>query len=448
MNLPQPFLDQLKQLLSDEERTVFVQALEDDIPVSIRLNPFKKTTAGNSVRVPWCETGYYLPERKKFTFDPLFHAGTYYVQEAGSMLIEQALKQHADLTQPLKVLDLCASPGGKTTHLLSLISEESLLVSNEVIGSRIPALEQNVIKWGTANCIITQNDPEAFEDFSQKFDVIVIDAPCSGEGMFRKHDHAVNEWSPDNVNLCSVRQQRILENVWPALKENGLLLYSTCTFNLQENEQNIRQFLNEHAGDSLRLELTPDWKIKELNYEGVFGYRMMPHLTKSEGFFLSVIRKTETAEREGKIRNQIKPKDLLNWNEFILNPADFSGIEFKQQQYIFPKKYIDFLATCQHELYVRYFGTEIGEVKGTDFIPSQALAQSNHLNAETFRKSELTLADAIRFLQKEAIHSAHSEKGIELVTYQNHPLGFVKNLGNRTNNLFPKNWRILSKQVG
>lgn len=449
MQLPKEFIDQLSEILEPKEQVEFISALEDELPVSIRINPFK-TDTGNFVSLPrilWTNLGYYLPERKKFTFDPLFHAGTYYVQEAGSMLIEQALKQHADLNLPLKVLDLCASPGGKSTHLLSLISEESILVSNEVIGNRIPALEQNIIKWGASNCILTQNDPEAFESFSQKFDIIIVDAPCSGEGMFRKHDYAISEWNPNNVHLCSLRQQRILENVWPALKENGLLLYSTCTYNLEENEKNISKFLNSREGLSLRLEHHETWKIKASNYEGVHGYRMMPHLTQSEGFFLSVIRKTESEKPDGKIKVQVKPKNVLNWQNYIRGAENFEGIESKNLQYIFPKKELGFLAACLNELSVRYFGTEIGELKGKDFIPSQALAQSNFLNRESFTLTELSQEQAVRYLQKEAIQSTHTKKGIELTTYQNQALGFIKNLGNRTNNLFPKNWRILSRII-
>lgn len=413
-------------------------------PSSIRTNPFKNCWLEKSGKIPWCANGYYLPERKKFTFDPLFHAGTYYVQEAGSMLIEQALKQLVDLNQPIRVLDLCASPGGKTTHLLSLISKDSVLVSNEVIGSRIPALEQNVIKWGTSNCIVTQNDPEVFEDFGQQFDVIVIDAPCSGEGMFRKHDHAITEWSLENVNLCSARQQRILENVWPALKENGLILYSTCTYNLAENENNIAQFLENHPGESLRLQMPDSWNVKENKFHGVHGYRMMPHLAQSEGFFLSVIKKIEDADTDHKVKNQLKPKDLLDWKKLVKEPDQFTGLEFNNFQFLFPTAQLDFLAACKRELYVRYCGTEVGEVKGNDFIPSQALALCNHLNLSAFRQTELSLDQAIKYLQKGTVLSSSGEKGIELVTFQNCPLGFIKNLGSRSNNLYPKNWRILS----
>lgn len=446
MNLPEAFKEQIKDILSEDEISLFVDALESEKPISIRINPRKSKSFPDLKKIPWCETGYYLPERKKFTFDALFHAGTYYVQEAGSMLIEQALKQHVDLNEPLKVLDLCASPGGKSTHLLSLISDESILVSNEVIGTRIAALEQNLIKWGTSNFIITQNDPEAFSDFSESFDVIVIDAPCSGEGMFRKHDHASDEWSEGNVSLCAARQQRILEAAWPALKENGLLLYSTCTYNLQENEKNIRQFLDENEGESLSLTLDENWKIKSTFFENIHGYRMMPHLTDSEGFFLSVIQKKEShSNRRNKLT--IKTKDLLDWKKFITQSEQFLGFEFKNQQHIFPKSGIDFLDVCLKELYVKYFGIEIGELKGKDFIPAEALALSNHLNLEDFEKCEVNQDNALRYLQRDSIVSTNPATGIQLVTFENYPLGFIKNIGNRSNNLFPKNWRILSKQV-
>lgn len=447
MNLPAEFLVYLNSVLNEQEIQSFTESLTKQLPVSIRVNPQKKYAAANLQRVLWCDSGYYLPERKKFTFDPMFHGGAYYVQEAGSMLIEQAMKQHADLHEPLRVLDLCASPGGKSTHLLSLISDESMLVSNELISSRIPALEQNIIKWGTANCIVTQNDPEVFSKFSQAFDVIVIDAPCSGEGMFRKHDHAVEEWSESNVNLCAARQQRILENAWPALKENGLLLYSTCTFNLKENEENIAAFLNEHAGESLSLELPAAWNIKSTCHSGIQGYRMMPHLTGSEGFFLTVIRKKEEERSPKKIKTLVKSKDLTDWKKYIVHAENFIGVEFKNLQFIFPKNGLEFLTACLNELRVVYFGIELGEVKGKDFIPSQALAQSNHLIESVFEICEVSEENALRFLQKDAIVSTNSTPGIQLVTFQNLPLGFIKNLGNRSNNLFPKNWRILNKQV-
>ena len=279
MQLPESFLKSLSSVLPEPEVNLFTDALRQDIPVSVRLNPNKVSDLNFGARVPWCDLGFYLTERPKFIFDPDFHAGAYYVQEAGSMLLEQALKQHVNLSQSIKVLDLCASPGGKSTHVLSLISDESLLVSNEVIHSRIQALEQNLIRWGTSNFIITQNDPGAFSTFNDQFDVILVDAPCSGEGMFRKHAHAVSEWSEQNVIHCAARQNRILEDVWPALKEDGLLIYSTCTYNMQENENNLHNFMANHEGVSLKLNLPQEWNVLESKHDQVFGYRMMPHRT-------------------------------------------------------------------------------------------------------------------------------------------------------------------------
>src|SRR5436190_23182745 len=215
---------------------------------SIRINPFK-SSAEKLIHdsrltihenIPWCEHGYYLKERPSFTFDPLFHAGCYYVQEASSMFLEQALKQTVDLSKPLRVLDLCAAPGGKSTHIQSLISPGSLLVSNEVIKSRCNILKDNIIKWGCNNVVVTNNDPKDFARLENYFDVIVVDAPCSGSGLFRRDEEAIGEWSENNVQLCSQRQQRIIADVWPALKKEGILIYSTCSYSKDEDENIIK----------------------------------------------------------------------------------------------------------------------------------------------------------------------------------------------------------------
>ena len=182
------------QLLTDWE--AFLASHQVSPPVSIRINP-KKSKAIHVARIPWTEYGYYLDARPSFTLDPSFHAGSYYVQDASSMFLEQAVKQSLDLSQPLRVLDLCAAPGGKSTHLLSLISPGALLIANEVIGTRATILSENIQKWGHANVIVTHNDPEDFQRLPGYFDAIVVDAPCSGEGLFRKDPEAMNEWSPE-----------------------------------------------------------------------------------------------------------------------------------------------------------------------------------------------------------------------------------------------------------
>ncbi|GAB3814418.1 hypothetical protein GCM10028895_07510 [Pontibacter rugosus] len=226
-----------------------------------------------------------LPTRTSFfTLDPLLHAGAYYVQEASSMFLEQALKQSIDLDESLHVLDLCGAPGGKSTHLASLISKDSLLVANEVIRSRASILAENVTKWGSGNVLVTSNDPREFSRLPDFFDVMVIDAPCSGEGMFRKDHAAVGEWSEENVNLCAQRQQRILMDVWDALKPGGLLIYSTCTWNEKENEENIAWLAAQEGVESIKLEVQPEWGIIPTQLNGLEGYRFYPHRVQGEGF--------------------------------------------------------------------------------------------------------------------------------------------------------------------
>ena len=282
----------------------FEEALQQPSPVSIRYNPYKKTSHKLGEQVPWAKEGRYLHERPSFTLDPTFHGGAYYVQEGSSLFLEQAVKQSVDLTQPLRVLDLCAAPGGKSTHLLSLLNKESLLVANEVIRSRAAILSENIQKWGHCNVLVTNCDPHQFQHLEGYFDLIVLDAPCSGEGLFRKDKNAMDEWSVNNVELCAQRQQRIIADVWPALKENGVLIYSTCTYNEKENEANLAWLESQHGCEFIPLTLNTDWGIEEVKKDRVIGYRFYPHKVKGEGFFLSAVRKTEAC---GKIIIKSKP---------------------------------------------------------------------------------------------------------------------------------------------
>src|SRR6267154_2598850 len=280
------------QLQRPHDWKEFLSAHELLSPASIRINPLKSNSR-DAENIPWTGFGYYLEKRPSFTFDPLFHGGAYYVQEASSMFLEQALKQTVDLSQPLHVLDLCAAPGGKSTHLLSLLNDQSLLVANETIRSRATILAENIQKWGSNNVVVTNNDPEDFQNMEGLFDVIVVDAPCSGEGLFRKDPRASHEWSEENVALCALRQQRILNQVWPSLKRNGVLIYSTCTYNEKENEENLNWLVNEKKVESIKLKVESSWGIEEVKKNNAFGYRFYPHQTKGEGLFISVARKTE-----------------------------------------------------------------------------------------------------------------------------------------------------------
>ena len=234
MNLPASFTEYTRALLGVEEYEKLVSALQQEPPVSIRLNRLKvhrlKVENALSVQPPWSSEGIYLDERLTFTFDPLFHAGCYYVQEASSMFVEQVLRQH--VTKPVVMLDLCAAPGGKSTHARSVLPEGSLLVANEVIRNRSQILAENLTKWGHPDVVVTNNDPADFSALPSFFDVILTDVPCSGEGMFRKDSVAVEEWSPENVEICWQRQRRIIADVWPSLKPGGILIYSTSTYKM------------------------------------------------------------------------------------------------------------------------------------------------------------------------------------------------------------------------
>ena len=423
----------------------FVETLQKASPVSIRLNP-KKSSLIYADPIPWTRYGRYLTERPVFTLDPALHAGAYYVQEASSMLLEQALVQSTDLTKPLRVLDLCAAPGGKSTHILSLINSDSLLVSNEVIRSRTSVLSENIQKWGYPNVVVTGNDPENFNRLEGYFDVIVVDAPCSGEGLFRKDPDAMTEWSIDNVQLCSQRQRRILSDVLPALKENGILIYSTCTFNEQENERNLIWLAQEKAFEFIPLSIDPAWGVETIQKENAIGYRCYPHQVKGEGFFISVLQKRISSKElrfKSKRRFTYAPKKIIErLNEWILHPDQFDFIQQENLLITIPVLLCEDVQLIQERLNIVTKGTAVAEVKHDKLIPEHAFALSIHLNEEHFQKINLTLDQALRYLRKETFAWDEERKGFALVKYQENSLGWVNLLGNRFNNLYPSAWRI------
>ncbi len=442
MFFPEAFQKRMQATLQDGW-AAFESTHQQSSLTSIRLNP-KKLIASSQAKIPWTEFGFYLDQRPSFTLDPLLHAGTYYVQEASSMFLEQAVKQSIDLNQPLKVLDLCAAPGGKSTHLLSLINNESLLVSNEVIRSRASILSENIQKWGNSNVVVTNNDPEDFQKLSGFFDLIVVDAPCSGEGLFRKDPSAMEEWSEDNVALCTQRQQRILANVWPALKEDGILIYCTCTYNTKENEENLAWLRKENKVESLKLNVNSEWGIEEIETDGIFGYRFYPHKVKGEGFFISVIRKkeeTHSVSIRTKSQLPLAPKKITErLNDWLLHKHEF--ILLDDLIVALPTTYFTEIDWLANHLKIVTKGTAIATVKHEKLIPEHALALSTSLNDKNFNSIELDLPLALSYLRKEAILIGEGQKGFAIVTYQGHPIGWVNLLGNRVNNLYPTNWRV------
>ncbi|MEJ8756540.1 rRNA methyltransferase [Pontibacter sp. H259] len=448
-HLPESFETRMQRLLG-ADFPAFQQALQQTPPVSIRVNQQKYTPEINLSPVPWTESGYYLSERPSFTLDPLLHAGAYYVQEASSMFLEQALKQSIDLEQPLHVLDLCGAPGGKSTHLASLISTDSLLVSNEVIKSRATILAENVAKWGSGNVLVTNNDPRDFSRLSEFFDVMVIDAPCSGEGMFRKDPQAIGEWSEENVILCARRQQRILTDVWGALKPGGILIYSTCTWNEAENEENMAWLAGQENATSIKLEFEASWGIVRSELNGVEGYRFYPHAVQGEGFFLAVMRKGGEPEEENFITGKKKKyklqeagkKEKALVQDWLENPEYFAWIQHNETIFTLPESLFEAADEVYQKLYVIYGGTQVAEVAGKKVKPLQPLALSQHLNKSEFATFDLDLEQAIRYLRKEDINLGTHGTDWALLQYNGYSLGWAKQIGNRINNYYPKEWRI------
>ncbi|HEV2481778.1 MAG TPA: RNA methyltransferase [Puia sp.] len=403
-----------------------------------------------ATRIPWSSWGYYLPERPFFTFDPLFHAGVYYVQEASSMFLEQALRQTVDLAQPLRVLDCCAAPGGKSTLLQSLISTDSLLVSNDVIRNRVAVLRENMIKWGGTGSIVTNNDPRDFAALQHYFDVIVIDAPCSGSGLFRREPEAIAEWSPANVQLCSQRQQRILADCWPALRGGGTLIYSTCSYSREEDEDILDWLTTDLKAESCRLELDPQWNIVEARGKnGAWGYRFYPDKLKGEGFFIACLRKTDGGSfvppRKTNAPERISKKEQELLQPWVRQDVPLFFFRHQEQVHALPATLAADLPVLQSACYLKKAGITLGTPSAKDFIPEHDLAMSTIIAAE-LPAVALDHRQALQYLRKEELHVDTTIRGWALIHYDGHNLGWVKILPNRWNNYYPKEWRILRKE--
>lgn len=521
-NLPSEFIERTRQLMGEAECNALCRALQADEPVSIRTNTGKNAPAPPQAHpVPWTDNGFYLNRRPAFTFDPLFHAGFYYVQEAASMFIAQAVRRYVN--RPVVMLDLCAAPGGKSTLVRNCLPQGSLLVANEVMRARSQVLAENLIKWGNPEVIVTNNDPADFSRLEERFDVILTDVPCSGEGMFRKDDRAISEWSSEGVELCWKRQRRIVADIWPCLKQGGILIYSTCTFNREENEDNVAWIASTLGAEVLPVDTETEWGITgNLTGEDFSVYRFLPHHTSGEGLFVAVLRKkpdseagnfcfigentrreeadgchagnggewfadgispsgdseeekpasvysrrtiAETiytdAERRGrkaegfrkggkgkamqkgsKVSGVSFPKETEAW---IQHAGNFSFRMEDTLAIAIPADYAGFYDELKESLRILHAGITIAELKGKDWMPSHTLAMSTALCKDAFPQTDLTLAQALSYLRREAIILDSSvPKGYVLVTYRHVPLGFVKNLGNRANNLYPQEWRIRS----
>jgi 16S rRNA C967 or C1407 C5-methylase (RsmB/RsmF family)/NOL1/NOP2/fmu family ribosome biogenesis protein len=444
MDLPDQFLQRMKSILGDDY-IPFLESYNQGPPTSIRVNPEKIEGKPELIHVDYCSSGYFLNQRPVFTLDPFLHSGVYYVQEASSMFLEQALTQ-TKTSEFQNILDLCASPGGKSTHIASLISSDSLLVSNEVIRQRAVILSENIKKWGIVNIIVTNNDPKDFASLESFFDVLVVDAPCSGEGLFRRDENSVAEWSVSNAQLCSQRQKRILADVWPSLKNGGILIYSTCTYNPVENEENIKWLKKFASVEPIKLNIDHNWGIIRTDADGIPCYRFYPHKVKGEGFFISVLRKKggnsiHKVQRNTKNQLLASKSEKESVNKLIRN-KNLEILRFENSLLAFPSHQLAQLFQIKNSLRIIHAGVKIGELKQNDLIPSHELALSNILNQNAFPNLDLTIEQALSYLKREEIQLPFQYKGWNLLSYRDIPLGLVKNLGTRNNSLFPKEWRI------
>lgn len=452
VTIPKHFLESVHHCKGFDEMS-FVEAHQAESPTSIRLNPLKHATLNLDIKtqVKWSSLGFYLNQRPNFTYDPLFQAGCFYVQEAGSMFIEQAIKQTINLEQKILALDLCGAPGGKSTLIASLISQESVLITNEVIKSRAEILSQNITKWGVCNVVVTNNDPKDFESIGEVFDLMMIDAPCSGSGLFRKQQDAIEEWSLENVNLCSQRQKRILADALPSLNEGGVLIYSTCSYSKNENEDVLDWLMEQGCFESLQLSVEEGWGIIESQSDqaAAFGYRFYPDKTQSEGFFCAVLRKTEKTKQNKTafLKNKkhhlepVSKKELAIIENWIEKQDDHVVMKFKDDYLLMNNGVKDVVNFFQGQLYFKKVGTLIGTIIKDELIPHHDLALSAFRN-QKITSTELTHEEFMLFYKKQNL-TIDGPKGWNLLTYQGFGLGWIKNLGHRLNNYLPNEFKIL-----
>ena len=425
--LPLVFTNYTRDLFGDDLYQTFLKGMDETSPISIRLNPFKVAESTHKVNpmlhpqlIPWCEEGYWLDTRPNFTFDPLLHAGAYYVQEASSMFLSYVL--HQWVNEPVMALDLCAAPGGKTTCARTSLPAGSFLLSNEPIGKRAQILAENVQKFGHEDILVTNNYPRDYKKTKLRFDVIIADVPCSGEGMFRKDPSSIEEWSPQNVENCWQLQRNIIADIWDNLKPGGILIYSTCTFNAHEDEENIAWIINEYDAELLSVPTEEAWNVTGSLIDNPLKdcrdfpvYRFIPGKTRGEGLFMAIIRKRGEDEALNK-------KTTIDINKAITE--------------------------ARKHLHVLSHGVKEGTQKGKNIIPDHTLALSFSADKSAYPSVDVDYPTAISYLRHEAIVlSPEVPRGIVLLTYKDYPIGFAKNLGSRANNLYPQEWRIKSTHI-
>lgn len=440
------------QALLPDEAEALLDALQTEPSVAVRRNLRKVAATAAANHVPWCEWGQYLDMRPQFTFDPLLHAGCYYVQDASSMFISHVIRQVAG-SEPIAYLDLCAAPGGKTTAAIDSLPDGSLVVANEIDPRRVQILRENVLKWGYPHCVVTNSDARRLGKLRDAFDIVAADMPCSGEGMMRKDEEAVAQWTPALVEQCASRQREIADDIWQALKPGGVFIYSTCTFNRAENEDIVSYLVNTLGAEPVDIAVDPEWGIHPGIDTPYPCCRFMPHRTQGEGLFMAVVRKPgepnamkepRKEKNRGKSADK-KPVDCLSW---LADSDGYAAVSDGDLLCAVAKGHQQLVTQVAKVARTLLTGIPVATQKGKDTVPHHALSQSAALSADAFPRADLDYDKAIAYLRGEAVAMpADCPRGYVLVCYRSHPLGFVKNLGNRANNLYPKEWRVRSSHI-
>lgn len=457
MQLPERFVERMRQELGDAEATALCEALATEPSTAIRLNtPKMSCPPFEAEAVPWSADGYTLPERPAFTLDPAFHAGAYYVQEASSQFAGYILSQAVggrEQCEGLRVLDVCAAPGGKSTHYASLVGEHGLVVANEINRSRAAVLADNARKWGLGNMVVTCNDSAHLGDYEEWFDVVAIDAPCSGEGMFRKSEEACEQWSEANVKMCAERQWEIVENVFDTLRPGGVLIYSTCTFNRDEDEVLVQRICDEW-GEAIEpaqeVDVVDEWGAVVGRVGAFQTFRFFPHRVKGEGMFMAVARKAgvpTSRRRMPKARREViaavekrSEQELSRW---VKEPKRMRFFSAGDTIYACWAEHYDEIKALSSRLAVIYSGVALGQIFKGKLKPDGALAFYVGLNRDAVATAELSLDEALQFLRKQDMSAEPFVEGVNMVLYKGLPLGFVKRVGARVNNMYPASLRIL-----
>lgn len=443
MELPSGFIDMIRHILGDDAE-LFFDAMQKQPVVSVRTNSRKPTGAfAEERKVKWCPTGHYLDQRPVFTLDPLFHAGAYYVQDASSMIYYECIRRilaslHGDAVSetgyepiPVSLLDMCAAPGGKTTAMIDALPDGSRIVANEYVGKRAAILKENLTKWGYPGVVVTNRDSSSFALNGDQFDIVAVDAPCSGEGMMRKDPDAIAQWSPELISQCASLQKEILRNAFDALKPGGFLIFSTCTFNTVENEGNAEFIKSELGMEPFNPEFPSDWGIPGGICTALPVYRFMPHKTEGEGLFLAMFRKPGDFERSN-LTSFIPPAHSVAASTSSTHKKEAS---FKKESSVNRK------ASSRDKS-----SREKTDRKESPDVPEMEEILSTSFNRASYPLAELTKEQALAYLRRESVVlPPETPKGIVIVTYKGLTLGPVKNIGSRANNLYPKNWRILMR---